>query len=152
LVRLANKNDADYAWAVLAVENLYRRGDQLTVSPQNYVEFWNVATRPQNANGLGLASSAARRLIGGFQDRFAFLAETPEVFRALLRLLEQVEVIGKQVHDARLVATCHVNQINKLMTFNVRHFVRFDAVEPGLTLINPRTFTSTGLPNQPDEG
>jgi predicted nucleic acid-binding protein len=152
LARLANKDDVDYAWAVLAVEELHRRGDRLTVSPQNYVEFWNVATRPRSANGLGLASSDARRLIDGFRDRFTLLVETPEVFQSLLELLTQIEVIGKQVHDARLVTTCRVNQIDKLMTFNVRHFFRFTAIEPGLAVIDPRTISPTRPTNQPGEG
>lgn len=48
-------------------------------------------------------------------------------------------VIGKQVHDARLVAICHVYGITHVLTFNVQHFARFSPYGPGLTVVDPRS-------------
>ena len=36
-------------------------------------------------------------------------------------LVNALGVIGKQVHDARLVAVCHVHAVTHLLTFNVAH-------------------------------
>jgi len=52
LVRLANRADASYPVADRAVVELHRRGETVHSTPQNLVEFWNVATRPVAANGL----------------------------------------------------------------------------------------------------
>jgi hypothetical protein len=46
-------------------------------------------------------------------------------------------VIGKQVHDARLVAVCHVHQVTHLLTFNVAHLARLEAFGPGLVVVDP---------------
>ena len=46
-------------------------------------------------------------------------------------------VIGKQVHDARLVAVCHVHGVTHLLTFNVTHFTRLAGFGPGLTVVDP---------------
>jgi len=55
LVRLANRADASYPVADRAVVELHRRGEVLHLTPQNLVEFRNVATRPASVNGLGRA-------------------------------------------------------------------------------------------------
>ncbi len=46
-------------------------------------------------------------------------------------------IIGKQVHDARLVAVCHVHGVTHLLTFNVGHFVRMAGFGPGLVVVDP---------------
>ena len=46
-------------------------------------------------------------------------------------------VIGKQVHDARLVAVCHVYGITHLLTFNVPHFSKFSAFGQGVVIVDP---------------
>ena len=53
LVRLANRADAAYPVADRAVVELHRRGETLHLTPQNLIEFRNVATRPVAVNGLG---------------------------------------------------------------------------------------------------
>jgi predicted ATPase len=47
-------------------------------------------------------------------------------------------VVGKQVHDARLVAICHVHAVTHLLTFNVGHFVRM-GFGPGVVIVDPAT-------------
>jgi len=42
-------------------------------------------------------------------------------------------VLGKQVHDAHLVAMMQVHSIMSILTFNVGDFTRF----PGITVLNP---------------
>lgn len=51
----------------------------------------------------------------------------------------RLKMTGKQVHDTRLVAVCHVYGISHLLTFNVQDFLRFQSVGPGLVIVDPRT-------------
>jgi len=48
-------------------------------------------------------------------------------------------VVGKQVHDARLVAVCHVHAVTHLLTFNVAHFRRLTAFGPAVAVVDPAT-------------
>jgi len=52
-------------------------------------------------------------------------------------ILTALGVIGKQVHDARLVAVCHVHKVTHLLTFNISHFVRMAGFAPGVVVVDP---------------
>jgi len=69
--------------------------------------------------------------------RFPLLAETPDIYPAWKTLVGALGVIGKQVHDARLVAVCDVHGVTHLLTFNVAHFVRMARFGPGLVVVDP---------------
>ena len=55
LLRSCQPDRPMYSVAVGAVETLFVRGEELYISPQNIVEFWNVCTRPLDKNGLGMS-------------------------------------------------------------------------------------------------
>lgn len=139
LVRLANSADAQHAAASRAVLELHRRGEILHLTSQVLIEFRGVATRPPAVNGLGLSIADAEYLAAGFESRFPLLAETPDIYPAWKTIVAAVAVAGKQVHDARIVAVCRVHGVTHLLTFNTAHFVRFAALGPGLTLVDPAT-------------
>ena len=54
------------------------------------------------------------------------LAEDATVSDRLLGLLADVECLGKQVHDANLVATMLAHGIGTVVTQNVEDFARFE--------------------------
>lgn len=137
LARLANTADVQYPVAVRAVVELHRRGEAMHVTPQNLVEFRNAATRPVAQNGLGLTAIEAMSRAALFESAFPLLVETPAIYPAWKSLVDALGVIGKQVHDARLVACCHTNGISHLLTFNTAHFVRLAAFGPGLVVVAP---------------
>jgi predicted nucleic acid-binding protein len=139
LGRLANRADASHSVAKTAISELHRRGEVLHIAVQNLIEFRNFATRPVSANGLGLSGTVAEGLAATFEATFPLLAETPDIFPAWKSLVGAVGVIGKQVHDARLVAVCHVHAVTHLLTFNVSHFVRLSAFGPGVVVVDPTT-------------
>lgn len=139
LARIANQADADHALAQTAVDELHRRGESLHITPQNLIEFRSVATRPLSVNGFGLSPSAAEALAATFEKNFAMLNDVRFIYPTWKRLVESLGVIGKQVHDARLVAVCHAYHISHLLTFNVAHFARFSGVAPGIVVIDPAT-------------
>ena len=90
-------------------------------------------------NGLGLSAVDAEAKAAVFEATFPLLAETPDVYPAWKALVGGLGVIGKQVHDARLVAVCHVHAVTHLLTFNVAHFVRLAGHGPGLVVVDPAT-------------
>src|SRR5262249_49647092 len=139
LGRLANVRDAQHTVAAHAVLELHRRGEVLHVTPQVMIEFRNVATRPVAVNGLGLSTVDAEALAATFEPRFPLLAEMPDVYPAWKALVSALGVLGKQVHDARLVAVCHVHGVTHVLTFNVSHFARLAGFGPGIVVVDPAT-------------
>jgi predicted nucleic acid-binding protein len=139
LTRLANATDPLVLVAQRAILRLIRRGFVLRSTSQVMVEFRNVATRPPAQNGLGMSAAEADAETAIFESSFPILPETPAIYPAWKAIVQAAGVIGKQVHDARLVAVCHVHAVTHLLTFNVRHFARFAAVGPGLVVVDPHT-------------
>ena len=137
LVRLANRSDPSHAVADRAVVALHLRGEVLHLTPQNLVEFRNVATRPVAVNGLGLAAVAAETKAADFEALFPLLSETPDIYLAWKALVAAAGVIGKQVHDARLVAVCQVRRVSRLLTFNTAHFAPLASYNPGIVVVHP---------------
>lgn len=139
LGRLANTADVKHAVAQLALTELHRRGEALYLTPQVLIEFRNMATRPTSVNGLGLPLVSVELFAATFETDFPLHPETPAIYPAWKALVQSLGVIGKQVHDARLVAVCHVHKVTHLLTFNTGHFARFAAFGPGLTIVDPAT-------------
>ena len=139
LARLANSSDRLYAVADGALARLRLRAEVLFLTPQNFVEFWNVATRPVAVNGLGLTPAETKIKVDGFAVSFPVLDDTPAIFPAWLALVDALGVLGKQVHDARLAACCYIGGIDSILTFNVQHFARFANYGPGLRVLDPAT-------------
>jgi predicted nucleic acid-binding protein len=139
LGRLANRTDVNHPIARNAIAELHRRGEVLHITGQNLVEFRNFATRPASVNGLGLSAPVADGLAANYEASFTFLPETPDIFPAWKALVGALGVIGKQVHDARIVAVCHVHAVSHLLTFNVAHFTRLTASGPPVTVLDPAT-------------
>jgi len=139
LGRLANRADVSHPVAAAAIAELHRRGEVLHITPQNLIEFRNFATRPVSANGLGLAASLAEGLGATFEAAFSLLGETPDIYPAWKAIVVALGVVGKQVHDARLVAVCHVHAVTHLLTFNISHFVRMAGWGPGVVVVDPAT-------------
>jgi len=113
------------------------RNEVLHITPQNLIEFRNVATRPKAVNGLGLSAVEAESKAAVFEASFSLLAETADIFPAWKSLVSALGVIGKQVHDARLVAVCRVHRVSHFLTFNTNHFAALATATPGLTIVDP---------------
>ena len=143
LARLANAADPLYAVTTQAVMKLHRLGEILYITPQVLIEFRNTATRPLSMNGLGLSIVQAEAEVAGFEAKFPLLPETPDIYPAWKALVGALGIIGKQVHDARLVAICHVHKVTHLLTFNTSHFLRMASFGPGVTVVDPRERVGT---------
>ncbi len=116
-----------------SVSTLATSGDELRVVAQNLIEFWAVATRPILDNGLGLTAAQAEQELTRLKALFTILPETPDVLPEWEQPVVKHKVVGKQAHDARLVAPMNVQNVTHLLTFNTDDFKRYD----GITVVSP---------------
>ncbi|HLQ51398.1 MAG TPA: hypothetical protein VK129_07865, partial [Terriglobales bacterium] len=59
LLRSLYPEHPHYAAAENALAALRLRNEVLCIAPQNLIEFWTVATRPRDDNGLGMTPARA---------------------------------------------------------------------------------------------
>lgn len=97
----------------------------LWISRQILREYLAVLSRPQVFSSKPLSITQLVDDIHRLERLFCVAEETAECFTELLRILESVEVRGKQIHDANIVATMNVYGIKTLATHNVADFARF---------------------------
>jgi predicted nucleic acid-binding protein len=129
LVRSVQRSSNASNTARSALLSLYRGEHRLFLTPQNLAEFWNVCTRPQNANGLGLTVQEAHRRTYRLERVFTVLPDSLLTFHIWRDLVVKYEVKGAKVHDARLVATMMANRIPQIVTFNTSDFTRYSGIE-----------------------
>ena len=120
--------------AIHAVTALLNAGEAIMLTPQIMVEFWNVATRPLEHNGLGFSHERAREQLTRIEGFFSLLSESPEVYSEWKRLVVSYGVTGVKAHDTRIVAAMNVYGIGRILTFNSDDFIRYKEIE----IIHPR--------------
>jgi predicted nucleic acid-binding protein len=111
-----------------AITALRTRAEELCVVPQNLYELWTICTRPVSANGLGKTAAEAATELANVKSLFTLLADTSAVLPAWEQLVTAYAVLGKNAHDARLVAAMVVHGVTHLLTFNDADFRRFTAI------------------------
>lgn len=126
-----------------AVSLLQQRGHELAISPQVLYEFWVVATRAIVNNGLGLTPQEAQVELASIQLTFRLLPDDHTVFAHWLRLVTSFGVIGKQAHDARIVAAMMSHSVSHLLTINTADFKRYSAI----TIMSPDDVARGVIPN-----
>ena len=137
LLRFGDRTHPLHSRVRAAVRILRAEGHRLRATPQNCVEFWNVATRPTDKNGLGLEPADADRLLRFVERLFPMLQDVPAVYPQWRQLVVAFGVSGVQVHDARLAAAMRVYNVTHILTFNVIDFVRYAAL--GIVAVDPLT-------------
>lgn len=133
LLRSAQPSSPHHSIATGSVSALRQQGHELCLVPQVFYEFWVVATRPVGQNGLGLTASQADADIQQLSTLFHVFRDERAVFDHWRQIVIGFGVIGKNAHDARLVAAMQRHSITDILTFNGKDFQRF-------------TFISTHLP------
>lgn len=139
LLRLADPASPQHLIATQALARLLEQGDEICLTPQNFIEFWAVATRPVEANGFGWSSGRTTKEATELQERFPLLPDSPEIFTHWLELVKQLPILGKRVHDARLVAVLQAHAIEHLITFNISDFATFSSI---VSLIDPHSLVT----------
>ncbi len=88
---------------------------------------------------MGLSTVDTEAQAAGFEAAFPLLSETPDIYLAWKALVEELGILGKQVHDARLMAVCHVHLVTHMLTFNLSHFARMAGFGPGVVVVGPES-------------
>lgn len=129
LLRSVQPSHPMHAAAVRAVAGFIRDGEALVVTPQVVAEFWNVATRPIDNNGLGLSHQDAHDEVAKLEEFCTVLVESIDVYNEWKRLVRVLGVSGVKVHDARLVAAMNVHGVGRILTFNAQDFSRYREIQ-----------------------
>jgi predicted nucleic acid-binding protein len=128
LLRSAQPNHPLCSQATHAVSKLLRQEDSVFICPQNIAEFWNVATRPTDRNGLGFSHEEVSREVASIEESLTLLPDVPAIYAAWKRLMHDQKVQGVKVYDARLVAVMSVYAVESILSFNSADFKRYDHV------------------------
>ena len=111
-----------------ALETLAKRNETLCLFPQMLSEFWTVATRPMKMNGLGLSAIEAYSELIRIKSLFQLFPDSPAVLPEWEKIVVQKLVLGKNGHDARIVAAMNVHGSTHLLTCNRDDFKRFSSI------------------------
>src|SRR5688572_21857035 len=128
LLRLSEKTHPHHPAAVESLRRLAAAGDTFCIGSQTVAEFLAVATRPIPENGLGMDQATADAELAKVTSALEVLYDSADVLAELRRLVVAHAVIGKSVHDAKLVAAMHAGAVRHILTFNRQDFVRFDQI------------------------
>lgn len=129
-LRLAEKNSSNRPIVLQALRKLRLDNHTICYTPQILAEFWNVCTRPASARGgFGLSVRQTERKIEIIQKHFQVLPDNLQTFLEWRKLVSDYQVIGVQVHDAKIAASMIIHKIDRLITFNEKDFKRFPMIK-----------------------
>jgi predicted nucleic acid-binding protein len=128
LLRSAQPNHPLCHQATHAVSKLIRQKDAVFFCSQNIAEFWNVATRPADLNGLGLSHEEVLQEVGSIETLLTLLPDIPAIYAAWKEIVRDHKVRGVKVYDARLVTTMNVYAVESVLTFNAADFKRYSNI------------------------
>jgi predicted nucleic acid-binding protein len=133
LLRMSNHRDPDCK-RTLRVVYEHKKSTEVVIVPQTLYEFWAVATRSKQYNGLGMDIARVRMWIAASQHYYRLLPEPEKILPTWAALVEMHQVKGFRAHDARYVAMMQLHGITHLMTYNVSHFQDY-----GISILDPST-------------
>ncbi|MDJ0571300.1 MAG: PIN domain-containing protein [Pleurocapsa sp. MO_192.B19] len=141
LLRASDRTSPCYDLAVNSVASLIAQGDECLITAQVLIEFWVVATRPIEVNGLGWSVEQTEKKINQLISQFTLIEETEAILAQWLELVTRYQIKGKRTHDARLMAVAIANQISHVLTFNPKDFTKIKK----LTIVHPDEVEPTRL-------
>jgi toxin-antitoxin system PIN domain toxin len=98
-------------------------------------EFFSIITHPKIYNPPTPIQNALEQLQAWVASPTLFLlAETPEYWKILRKIIFSSQINGPMVHDARIAALCVVNGVSELLTAD-RDFGRFNELKTRNPLI-----------------
>jgi predicted nucleic acid-binding protein len=129
ILRLAQRDSAQRPETVSAIANLSSAKYDICVVPHVMFEYWVVATRPIENNGLGMIVPDVQASIALLLRDFVLLPDATDLFDIWLSVVSSHNVKGRTAHDARLVAAMHGHAIETILTFNTSDFARYSAIK-----------------------
>ena len=129
LLSATDRGRALHGRALSVLNELPARGIELCVSGQVLREFLVVSTRPAAANGLGMTLADAVNNVRAVVERTTVLEETRGVAERLRRIIQEVQCMGKEIHDANIAATMLEHGLTVVVTENAKDLRRFADLE-----------------------
>lgn len=108
------------------LDALWEARVELVTSQQVLREYMANTTRPQTYSPP-LPTHEVLSQVEDFRKNFTVCVDTPAVLVKLIELVSKVPVGGKQIHDANIVATMLVFNVDELLTNNFADFERYRA-------------------------
>jgi predicted nucleic acid-binding protein len=96
LLRSAQPTHPLCAQATYAVSKLIWQKDAVFFCSQNIAEFWNVATRPADLNGLGLSHKEVLQEVSSIERLLTLLPDIPAIYPAWKEIVADNKVQGRQ--------------------------------------------------------
>ena len=134
LLRIADTSSANHSLANEAINKILIDGNECVITSQVLIEFWVVATRPRDVNGLGWTTELTKNHVNDLLDNFRLISEKSDIFTNWLQLVADYDIKGKRTHDIRLLAIMKSNNITHLLTFNPKDFI----LVPNITIVHPQ--------------
>ena len=133
LLRAGDPLSPRHSLAVNSVASLIAQGHECVITAQILIEFWVVATRPKEVNGLGWSVQQTEKKINQLISQFTLIEETELILPQWLELVTRYQIKGKRTHDARLMAVAYASSITHILTFNPKDFI----LTTELTVVHP---------------
>ena len=128
VLRMADEGHTMHGEALAVIDWLDANGHECVIVPQVLYEYWVVATRPSENNGLGMTTANTDLVISKWVTVFRLLLDERGVFAYWRDLVVGNDVKGKTAHDARLVAAMQRHGVTNLLSFNKPDFSRFTSI------------------------
>jgi predicted nucleic acid-binding protein len=133
LIYATRPSSSFHEWAKSALAAAVASEPRTAVSRQVLREYLAVVTRPAGGSDA-LSMTDALADVARFSSSLAVLEDGPEVAARLVELCRTVQLAGRQVHDANIVATMLAHGEDRLLTMNRSDFRRF---EPHIKIVEP---------------
>ena len=130
LLRWSDSKAPEHAACMEAVSNLARQSNVIYVCAQVIIEFYVVATRPVDVNGLGFGIAEAQQILADIEESFLCLPEPIDIAVRWRKVVGEHNVLGRQAHDARLVALMLAHGLAHIVTLNPGDFARYREITP----------------------
>lgn len=128
LLRSADVSSFTHSLANDAIAQIIADDNECVITSQVLIEFWVVATRPTDVNGLGWSVSQTKDYVNDLLNNFMLITENIDIFPNWLRLVTDYNIKGKRTHDIRLLAVMKANNISHLLTFNSQDFIQLSDI------------------------
>lgn len=128
LLRWSQADSPDNPLCTEAVDKLLEAGHDPCICAQVLIEFWAVATRPIDVNGLGLTPAVIREQAADLREMFTCLPEPADMADRWQQVADAYSVQGKQAHDARLAVLMLAHGVTHLLTPNPSDFARYQGI------------------------
>ncbi len=138
LLRAADTSSETHSLANEAITHIIETENECIIIPQIVSEFWVVATRPLEVNGLGWTIQQTRNHVDDMLDNFTLLEDNYPIFQLWLELVTDYKIKGKRTHDLKILALMKFYNITHLLTFNPTDFIPI----PNITILRPQDIIS----------